>query len=321
MKTWFTRPPLPLGVDLGSQRVRIAVMTYDGDAVSVQRVLALERKNIPQQELSQRLRELLDEHNVVAHEAILTLQEPDAILRRVMLPGMTSRARDAFVRDEAYRLFGSERIVHHLLADQHQHDAYVLGLVRGVVLDAAVGVLTAAGMKVRAVDYAGCALARIFPEADSIVDIGESATRITMVKEKTCWGASVSCGGRHLTEALMQSYQLNFVDAERRKVQHNIDRSADAAIDMVAATIADGVQRIHRATGQPLRRVVVTGNGGRIPRLLHRLDEILDWCVEFTARIPIHSVNYPEDILRASVADWGLALGAALWTIPQSGVV
>jgi hypothetical protein len=100
--------------------------------------------------------------------------------------------------------------------------------------------------------------------------------------------------------------------AERRKRILGCAGAGVSAREEVVTSIASLIDRARTRT--TIDRIVVTGNGARLPSFLHDLEEASGAVAEAPVPEILHTGVYPEDVVRAAATDWTLAASLAAWS-------
>ncbi|HTV72424.1 MAG TPA: pilus assembly protein PilM [Candidatus Acidoferrales bacterium] len=315
------RRSLPLGIDLGAARIRIAEMWSHESAPTLERVITIDLEDArpgPHDEryLGSRIATSLRELGVRERRCVIAVAEPDATMRTVTFPPMGPRERERAGLFEASRHIDyplSEASVKTAAIDPQQ-GLFALGIVRSAAMQRRLQVLRFAGLRPITVDHEAYALKRAFPYADAVLDIGYLLGRFYAYGAGAPVGIVLDGGADTFTQAIARGLSIDVPTAERRK--RTIGLSGVAENEMNAFTYSVGrallTARNQGVTG--IQRLVVTGNGARLPSLAERLERDTGCSVDIAADLGVESSSYPEDITRASAPDWALSVGLALWT-------
>lgn len=302
---------LPLGVDVGRARVRIALMEQrPADTPRLLAVAARDHDGDPGPALASAHAEL----QVAERRCILALTRPDAVLNAAEFPSMTAFERASAARFEAARFIDypvAEAAVNVVPTATAQR--WVVGVVRRTALAALLGSAKIAGLRPLAVDDAACALRRAQPGLHGIVDVGERATRVILHGAAVPFVAEIGIGGFHLTEAIADALGIDHATAEERKRTIGFAGAGTALLEHVIARLVACIGDARRSGYGDSATLVVCGNGGRVAGFADALGRA-SGCAVRPARLPAElSDALPADVLRAASPDWCLALGLALW--------
>jgi Tfp pilus assembly PilM family ATPase len=304
------RPTLPLGVDVGAERTRIALAELDESGhPSLVAVAARPTGS----DAAQAIAEARAELGTRERRCVLALGAPDALLRRAAFPAMPRTERARAARFEAARFAPyapNETALRVLPAGDGR---YILGIARRRALDERVAAAKRAGLHAVAVDDAAFALSRAFEYADAVIDVGAAATRLVVAGAPVPAVETFEIGGATLTAAVAASLGVGEAAAERRKRSVGLagagEHARDALVDAIASALID-----HRARARTeLRAIALAGNGARLSGFAEALERAVAIPVRLGALGAGVSHTLPADVVRAASPDWGLAYGLALW--------
>jgi Tfp pilus assembly PilM family ATPase len=302
------RPPFALGVDLGSARVRAALVERGAEGPVL---VAVAARDVLDDDREAALRDAVAELATAERRCVLGLALPDARLEAIELPSMPARERRRAAAYEAARL-GVATDARLVLAPLSSPERWALGAARPQALAFSSASARAARLRPIAVDDAALALRRAHPDADIIVDIGSIRTSVASYGHELPVVSVLSNGGDAFTAAIAHALNIGAAPAEQRK---RLDGFAGAGEAQRDAFVAALVHELHarRSIGGSLRRLALTGNGSRVPGLAEALARAVDLDVRM-AELPSQLAGrLPPDVLRAAGPDWGLAVGLALW--------
>ncbi|HEV8649443.1 MAG TPA: type IV pilus assembly protein PilM [Actinomycetes bacterium] len=156
-----------------------------------------------------------------------------------------------------------------------------------------------AGLKPVSIDLIPFALVRsLAPEGsaplaeagEALIDVGSAVTNIVVHENGTPRFVRILLmGGGDITDALRKGLALDHEGAEHAKLAVAADTSRDKAVDrIVEQRVAEFVQEVQgsldfywaQAGAVPIRRVLLTGGGSRLPSLGERLRDVLRLPVE-----------------------------------------
>lgn len=301
---------LPLGVDIGRHRVRVALAERAGrDAATLVTVAARDHDGDP----AAALRDALEELRTRERRCVVALAAPDALLCALDFPRMLPWERASAARFEA------ARFVDYPIADaavslmrSPARAGWTIGIAHRAGLAAVLGTARTAGLRPLAVDDVAFALHRAHPAANAIIDVGDDTTRVTLFGATIPYVAPLPHGGRHLTEAIAQSLGIDVVAAEERKRQIGF---AGVPNDGFLAALGAAFADARTAGYTDVRDVVLCGNGSRAPGLANAIERATGYTVRPATLPATASETIPPDVLRAAAADWSAAYGLSLWSI------
>ena len=301
---------LPLGIDVGAARTRVALL--ERDAAGAPRLVAVAARatgDDPAAAIAAACAELA----TAERRCVLALGPADALMRTAAFPAMRRAERARAARFEASRFvpYPLHEAVVRVHAGGSEH--CIIGIARRAALDTRVLAAQRARLRPVAVDDAAFALVRAFPYADAIVDAGESTTVLVLPDDPLPVVRSFPTGGRALTDAVVASLGVDAATAEQRKRSIGLagagDRARDALVEQLATALIE-----HRASARTEpRAIALAGNGARLPGFADALERAVAIPVRLGALPSGVSAGLPADVVRAASPDWGLAYGLALW--------
>jgi Tfp pilus assembly PilM family ATPase len=304
---------LPLGVDIGRSRVRIALAECEPNATP--KLLAVAARDHLGDPAGAMLA-ALDELQTDERRCVLALAPPDALLAAADLPPMSPWERICAARFEAARFIDyplAEAAVSLVRTSTQQR--WAIGIVRRSALAAMLGAARSAHLKPLAVDDMAFALRRAHPGADGVIDIGDDATRLTLFGEPVPYVVRLPVGGERLTQAIAQSLGIDVAAAEERKRRIGFSGAGEAQCDALIASLAEALADARGAGFTDVRDIVLCGNGSRISGFEEAIARATGHAVRAATLPPDCSDTLPQDVLRAAAADWSIAYGLSLWSI------
>jgi Tfp pilus assembly PilM family ATPase len=311
-----------IGIDIGSTRVRIAYGTGVGRGSVIEMLAA---RDLPAGAASDGevmdpelvatvLEDMLDELRVRTRECVFAVGPPVATLRAVKLPRMNAIERDRAARIDVERRLGraASDVVVRTRPLSPGADTCLVGAVAGRALRSRSEAVRRAGLRARAVDFEGSALARAFPAADAVLDVG--LRRITLhaiagSAPTTLWSP---IGGATMTQAIREDLGVEERSAESRKRSVGIAGAGEAAFSEIVGEAAT-LLRSARARGCTIERVALFGNGSRVAGLCDALERGAEVRFPFERPAGLSESSYPDDVAAGGAADWALAIGLARW--------
>ncbi len=302
---------LPLGIDVGASRIRVALVHRTASGGSELFAVATRpHGDDPVTALADAVSELR------THErrCVFGLAEPRAILRAAAFPPMRRDERDRAARLEATRYIDypvREAVVR--VVSLGKDGEAVIGVVRKDVISSLVASAHAAKLRVAAVDNSAFAFRRAIPDADAVLDIGLTQSRLHILSGSVPIGHYFFGGGAALTAAIADSLGTDEITAERRKHTHGIAGNAGNAIELLVEDIANALVEFRTSGYGDVRSIALAGNGSRLHELPARIERATAVRVAPATLVPAISSTLPPDVLRAAAPDWTLAYGLALW--------
>lgn len=305
------RKTLPLGIDFGSSRIRVALCEQDADAQA--RLVAVASRDRGEH-AGRALAEAVNELGTRERRCVFGLCGHDAILRIASFPSMTRHERHRAANLEAARLLDypvAEATVS--LSPIHGDERWTLGIARRTALTRRISAAKYARLTPVAIDDVSLALRRIYPHDDAVIDIGEDRTQVTVFAEPLPIVITIQIGGAAFTEAIARSFGIDARAAEERKRQVGFAGAGERERDAWIAAVNDAFERT-RSTGRSNpQHVVLSGNGSRIAGLREALESGTAVSTRVAEIASDASDALPPDVLRAAGADWAIAYGLSLW--------
>jgi Tfp pilus assembly PilM family ATPase len=315
---------LPLGVDVGSTRARIACgeATREGSV----RIRAIVARDLPDDAVSPMhveqpelvaavIEEMLAEIGTRERRCVLAIGAPACALRTVRFPKMSSPERLRASRFEAQRFAGWDLDEEGSIVRLHPADRaagiFAIGVTRAESIDSRVASVRFAGLRAVAIDHDALAMRRVFPECDAIIDVGAERSSVHCFGPAGPSSLVAQIGGATITRGIAAELSIDMPTAERRKRILGCAGAGITAIEEVVTSIAALVDRAR--TRNTVDRVAVTGNGARLPNFVRALEEATGAIAEMPVPDVLHTAAYPEDVVRAAAPDWALAASLASW--------
>jgi Tfp pilus assembly PilM family ATPase len=303
---------LPLGVDAGVARTRVALV--ECDELGQPHLVAVAARATGG-DAANAIAEALAELRTRERRCVLALGAPDALLRTVTFPAMRRMERTRAARFEAQRFVAYPLHEAAVRVERAGSERCVVGIARRGALDMRVSAAKRAGLRPVAVDDVAFGLARAFAYADAIVDVGESATLLVVPGDPVPSVRTFALGGGALTAAVVASLGIDSTAAEYRKRTVGLagagEYARDALVEQLASALID-----HRANARTeMRSIALAGNGARLAGLADALERAVAIPVRLGALAAGTSDALPADVVRAASPDWGLAYGLALWEL------
>jgi Tfp pilus assembly PilM family ATPase len=313
---------LPLGIDIGSTRIRIAEVVRDEDGLLLKSVaiVDLEEKASDEYDLSARIAQTLRELNIRERRCITAASEPNALLRTVTFPPMHARERERAAAFEAIRhiTYPIEEAVIRSTPLTRTQNTYVLGILRRTAMERIERITRLAGLRMRVLDHEAYALQRVFSYADAVLDMGYTLARLYVFgTEFAPLGSTLDAGADTFTQAIARGLSIDTPSAEHRKRTIGLAGSGEAEMQAFTASVGRALLAARNQGMPEIHRLVVTGNGARLANLGKRLERDTGCSVDIASHIGIERTAYPSDITRASAPDWALCIGLALWSAEE----
>jgi len=321
----LTARSLPLGVDIGTTRIRIAQTERDEDGVILKNVAVLDLEEPAdgahdEHYLGTRIAQTLRELNIRERRCIAAAGDPDALVRTVSFPPMSARERERAGAFEALRYVEypiEEAVVRNMPIDPTK-SLYALGIMRRTRMNRILRILRVAGLHPTAIDHEAYALQRAFPYADAVLDAGRTISRLYAFNGNHAPLGILLDGGSHaFTQAIARSLRVDIPTAERRKRAIGLSGAGEGELSAYASSAGRGFLAARNCGMPDIQRLILTGNGARLPGLADRIERDTGCSADVASHLGVERTAYPRDIARASAPDWALSVGLALWSVQE----
>ncbi|MHB8230386.1 MAG: hypothetical protein ACYDG0_06310 [Vulcanimicrobiaceae bacterium] len=318
---------LPLGIDIGSTRIRVAAVEVDENGVRLKAVAVRDVESGGSSEgaacgpqyLATLIDEAVAEIGVRERRCVCGLGAPYARLRTVHLPRMTAIERERAARFEARRHVEdwADPIAVRLHPLDEGRGIFALGIARGDAVAARAAAVRRSRLRLIALDHESFALGRILGDYEAIVDVGLDRSSVHAFGSGTPTTGFAPIGGAAVTLGIEEDLSLDRQTAEHRKLVLGTVGAGELARTALASEVAallHGALR-ERETGS---RVALVGNGARLRGLANDLESACGAIVDMPAAAVLRGEAYPDDVVAASAPEWTLAVGLALWGVRAS---
>lgn len=304
------RETLPLGVDIGAARIRVALLERDGPhGARLIAVAARETAGDATGAVAAARTELATRER----RCVLALGAADAHLHVSALPGMRGGERERAARYQAAQFAGFSIADAAVRVVPLEADRCIVGIARRAALAGRLAAARAAGLRPIAVDDAALALGRVYPQAGAIVDVGVLAATLVLAADPVPVCRVFAGGGDAMTAAVVAALGLDPAAAEARKRSLGLagagEHARDALVEQLAAALIEHRSRARREVDE----IVLVGNGARTCGLAESLERAVAVPVRLATLAPELSPRLPADVVRAAAPDWALAYGLGLW--------
>lgn len=316
---------LPLGLDLGATRVRLARAERSGSGEI--RLMAVASRDLPEDAVTA---VSLEEPDLIAaivedlrHEiggkerrCVLSLGAQAAALRFVRFPKMSVAERRRAAGFEAERFAPWDMHAITSIVRIHPVDPaesiHAVGVARADSLSARITCAKRSGLRPVGVDHDATALWRAFPFCDAVLDVGHRAATLHAFTPAGPLSWAISGGGFEITRAIAADLSIDPIAAENRKRLVGTAGAGETARDAFCASVGGAAAKARERTSS-LRRIAVVGNGSRLTGLPTALEAAAGSAVEAPVSDILRGGEYPEDVVRAAAPDWTLATCLAAW--------
>lgn len=309
---------LPLGVDIGRTRIRVAaaVRTASGNA----ELVAVASREAPEEcgPASAVLEDLRRELGTRERRCVLSLPANAGVLKVLRFPKMSDTERRNAARFESERIvpWNSKDVATVVRAHwvNVREGVLAIGAAREEALRLRVACARGAGLVVAGVDHDACAMRRAFPFSDAVLDVGCASSSLHVFSVAGPLSVIVPAGGSDVTSGICRDLGIDSISAERRKRILGTAGAGEAAREAFVARVAATIHELREQ--HPIRRLAMTGNGARLPGLPETIESAIEAMVDVPVSDLLRVTAYPEDVARAAAPDWTLAASLAAWETP-----
>jgi Tfp pilus assembly PilM family ATPase len=304
------RASLPLGVDIGRSRTRIALL--ERDRAGIPRLLAVAVRPTgtdPTAAIAEAHAELATRER----RCVLALGYPHTLLRAASFPAMGRIERERAARYEAARFVTYPIAEGAIRVEPLGEGRCAIGVAHRPALETCLVAARNARLRPIAVDDHAFALGRAFPYADAVIDIGEDHTALIVAGDPIPSTRVFEIGGRAFTTAIATALGIDEALAEQRKRSIGLAGAGERARDTLVEQLASALIETRAAARVELRELALAGNGARLAGLAEALERAVQIPVRLGALAADAALDLPSDVVRAASPDWGLAYGLALW--------
>jgi Tfp pilus assembly PilM family ATPase len=264
------------------------------------------------------IEDLRKETGTSSRSCILALPASAAALRVMRFPRMSAAERRQSARYEAERFAPWESKNVESVVRSHwvnRSESLVgIGIARRSALESRVLCAKRAGLRVVAVDHEACALARAFPFADAVLDVGYRRSTLHVFTAAGPLALFIPLGGSDITQGIAVDLTLDAATAERRKRILGTAGAGESArerfVEQTAIAVANARDRV------AVRRIALVGNGARLPGLAAAIEAAAEVMTDVPVSDLLRNGAYPDDVVRAAAPDWTLAAALAAWQRP-----
>lgn len=309
---------IPLGVDIGTTRIRVAAAMRAASGKTELVGVASREAPGALEAAAAVLDDLRRELGTRERRCVLSLPATAGVVKVLRFPKMSDAERRSAARFESERInpWNDKEIatvvrVHWVSA---REGLVAIGVAREDALRSRIGCARRAGLSVAGVDHDACAMRRAFPFADAVLDVGSESSSLHVFSPSGPFSITIPAGGSDVTAGICRDLGIDSAAAERRKrilgTAGAGESARDAFVTRVAATIREVRER------HPIRRLAMTGNGARLPGLGDGLEGAIEAMVDVPVSDLLRVPAYPDDVARSAAPDWTLAASLAAWERP-----
>ena len=282
---------LPLGIDIGSTRVRIALTQIKNGRACVESIAAEDRSE--DQALSSTIAQAWKALGARERRCVVAIGAPNAELQ---------------CGESVHEGLSSDRTVVRSHPLDRKRQLFAVGSARRTVLSQLLATIRATPLYLEAVDHEAFALARAIPMFALIIDAGHARTSLHCF-EGILPSTSVIAGGAfEITRQIQRDLAIDIASAEKRKRAYGTMGGGEAARDRFLAELTHAIRM--RGNEAATDRIAMTGNGARLSGLIDGL-RTLTRCDISVPRSPLLE-RFSETSVPGT--EWNLAAGLSTWT-------
>lgn len=301
----FRRSKSLLGLDLGSQSIKVVEISLDGQEPVVTGFASTEL--VPGLEREQALSELLSNGRFRTRHTVTSVAGQAVVVRYISMVQMSDSELRQAIRFESdkYLPFDSDEVVldcHRLERapsagkDSEGKDqmAVVLAACRSSVVEQQISEVQANGLTPSAVDVEVFALANAWelsgepsdaegedaPERVlALVDIGANRTQINVLAGgETCFSREIGIGGSDMTQAAARRLGVELAEAEQIKRQPDereveVARAIGPVLEDLVSEVTLSLDYVENREGLRVEEILLSGGGALAPGVLSFVEQ------------------------------------------------
>lgn len=307
---------LPLGVDIGTSRVRVAALLRRTNGTL--RLLSVGAADVDE-DVDEAVRQALSQVATVERRCIASIRVRDARLRCVSLPDMSGRELRQALRFEGISMFGESVEANQIVvrtsmlagAEKGRHQTLVAAAPVEKV-QRTLATLSDCGLRAVSVDHEACVLARA--AQTPLLDVGAERSSFIAVSHGVPVIRSFEFGGSFFTDALAREFGTSLSVAETRKRTVGLAGAATEAVHTYIRTLEAQLEGIEPSSST----LYVCGNGARLSELRERIAERLGMRAVPASPSNLVECDVPIEVANSGGYDWFSAIAAALPARPAS---
>jgi len=312
---------LPLGIDIGATRIRVAVAERRRDGtIRILGIASRERADCNEAERDAAAVAVLEDLSRELglrrqRECVSALGSPQATLRNVRFPKMSWLERRNAARFEALGEYGGtsrKPIRVRLHSIDRTSGVFAVGMVDEMLLRHHVDILRRARLRVAGVDHDACALQRVLGDVDAVVDIGYETLRLHVFLEGAPLSWTAGVGGVDVTRCIASDLLIDTASAERRKRILGVAGAGESARESCVEAICALIEEA-RAGGVRVSEIGFIGNGARLPGVVESVAERTDVRVRTPVSLLMRTARLSDEAVECGSPDWTLAAALTTW--------
>jgi type IV pilus assembly protein PilM len=306
---------LPLGLDVGSDRVCVAALRQQRDGILRVESVASRKLHVRGQAeedgtVAAAISEAIRETGSRVRQCVLSVASRDVVLQNVRFAGMSSSERMMAAQFETSRFvpWDIERIPTIVrVVPVTDGSSYIVAAVHASIVRRRADLVRSVGLRPVAIDCESFAATRAFVSCDAVIDIGRNDARLYGCGAPYGTIARIDIGGESLTAALQAALSIDRDAAERRKRSVGMGGVASVALEDLVTTVVAELR--HLQARKPIKHVALIGNGWRIEGFPEKLVSAAGIMLDCVCPFELD----PEGHLDPDVSDWALAASLSAW--------
>ncbi len=300
---------LPLGIDLGSSKLRMTYAVATPEGPRIEAVTSRERSDGYTDEwIATMLEEMRIDIGARTRSCSMALGSEESSIDAMTLPNITYRERLAAANIEALRRYPDSKSRLVRLFATEVPGRYALATAERSAVLKRRSIAAKAGLRLSFLGIDGMVWHRFSRQQTVVVDIGTSSTRIHItdlgIPKIHCYPV----GGKAVTGEIARELSIDERSAEQRKRILGSAGSGEKLIGALAAWIGE---RFEPSNSSTEASVLLVGNGSRLPEIRRLLADRISARRWLAACNEFERSRYPEDIRRAAFSDWALSIALA----------
>jgi type IV pilus assembly protein PilM len=335
---------MSVGLDIGSQSIKMIELTRDGNVVNlgasgiisyrgvVPEAAKDEKELLP---LAEAIKKLRHEAQITATEVNLSLSESQVFTRNIKFPLLNDQEIASAVKWEAEQYIPipvNEAVIQHQIIERKETAVppevkVLLVAVPRELVEKYLKVVQLANLTVVGVETELLALTRSLAPLDKValvLDFGATSTDIAIAKNGVLvFSRSVPTAGEALTRALAAGLGITPLQAEEYKktyglsgsqLEGKIGRILEPVIKLIAEEIKKAIQFYQtEEQGEAPTNIIVSGGTSGMPELITSLSQLLG--LEVVLGNPFLKINVAAEVrknLQNFAPLYSVAVGLAL---------
>lgn len=313
-----------LGIDIGSNSIKLVELEEIGTKYHLKNIGeapvvqgAIVNKAIEKPEaISQALTRLIDDLDIEADDAAVSISGEPVLLKRVSLPKMSDAELKKSIKWEIEQ-FNSQAVKdynydYQVISSQNSHDkidVLIVAANKNVTKDY-LSIITNVGLNPVVIDLDVFSLESMYevnyPESEgllALVNIGASVTNLLIVDNgESVFASDLLTGGSHYTDLIMKELSLTYEEAEEVKYNQRVGLS-DPLVEPIAKAFIDSLSNEIKQTldsfaalhsKENVKRIMIGGGTASLLGLKDRLSETTGSYVGILN--PFRNISYSEEM-------------------------